>query len=88
MTSSRNKKPTQNIRFNGWSSPSVHLLDLAPSPREPRECRLWGLTSGLAAHLVQTAAGADAAADDDEEGDGDGPNTNDHRQFRGVVVII
>lgn len=40
-----------------------------------------GLTSRLAAHLVQTAAGADAAADEDEEGDGEAPNANYHRQF-------
>lgn len=38
------------------------------------------LTSWLAAHLVQAAAGTDTAADEDEENDDAASDTKDHGQ--------
>lgn len=50
-------------------------------------CGGWGgLTSRLAAHLVQAAAGADAAADDDEESDSNARKAKYHGQW-GVRVV-
>lgn len=43
--------------------------------------QMWGLTSRLAAHLVQTAAGAGAAGDDDGGKDGNASKTKNHGQL-------
>lgn len=51
---------------------------------------MWGggeLTSRLAAQLVQTAAGTDAAAEDDEENDSNARKTNYHGQW-GIREVI
>lgn len=79
---------TQNIRFpcRGCTSLSAHFERSRPFIRITR-VRTWGLTSRLAAHLVQTAAGADAAQDDDEEKDSNATETNYHWQFWVVEVI-
>lgn len=46
------------------------------------------LTSWLAAHVVQAAAGTDTAADEDEQNDNEATNTKDHGQWRGIELKV
>lgn len=87
MTSSHHTISAQNFRFvcNGCKSLSAHLLDLVHQNLVSAD--VGGLTSRLAAHLVQTAAGTDAAADDDEENDSNARKTKYHGQW-GIREVI
>lgn len=66
---------------------SAHLLDLVHQNRVSADVGGGGLTSRLAAQLVQTAAGTDAAAEDDEENDSNARKTKYHGQW-GIREVI